>query len=91
MMAEPSHEITQPKEKGEFTVVLQAAGEIKIEVVRETPIPHGPRAEGSERSYRECAKDRQGCGEGTRPRRLRLTSKRWALRSRSSVLKERAS
>jgi ribosomal protein L7/L12 len=34
-VAEPSHEITQPKEKGDLTVVLQAAGEMKIEVIRE--------------------------------------------------------
>jgi ribosomal protein L7/L12 len=34
-VAEPSHEITQPKEKGEFTVVLQAAGGMKLEVIRE--------------------------------------------------------
>ena len=34
-VADPSHEITQPKERGEFTVVLQAAGEMKIEVIRE--------------------------------------------------------
>ena len=34
-VAERSHEITQPTEKGEFTVVLQAAGEMKIEVIRE--------------------------------------------------------
>ena len=34
-VAEPSHEITQPKEKGEFTVVLQTVGGMKIEVIRE--------------------------------------------------------
>jgi len=28
-------EITQPKEKGEFTVVLQTVGGMKIEVIRE--------------------------------------------------------
>jgi ribosomal protein L7/L12 len=34
-VAEQSPEIAQPKEKGEFTVVLQAAGEMKVEVIRE--------------------------------------------------------
>jgi ribosomal protein L7/L12 len=34
-VAEPSYEITQPTEKGEFTVVLQAAGQRKLEVIRE--------------------------------------------------------
>jgi ribosomal protein L7/L12 len=34
-VAEPSHQITQPKEKGEFTVVLQTVGGMKIDVVRE--------------------------------------------------------
>jgi large subunit ribosomal protein L7/L12 len=34
-VAEPSPEITQPKEKGEFTVVLQNAGAMKLEVIRE--------------------------------------------------------
>jgi large subunit ribosomal protein L7/L12 len=34
-VAEPSSEITQPTEKGEFTVVLQTAGEMKLEVIRE--------------------------------------------------------
>jgi ribosomal protein L7/L12 len=34
-VSEPSHQITQPKEKGEFTVVLQTVGGMKIEVIRE--------------------------------------------------------
>jgi ribosomal protein L7/L12 len=34
-VGEPSHDITQPKEKGEFTVVLQTVGGMKIEVIRE--------------------------------------------------------
>src|SRR5262249_47544131 len=33
-VAEPSHKVTQP-EKGEFTVVLQSAGGMKIEVIRQ--------------------------------------------------------
>ena len=32
-VAEPSPEITQPKERGEFTVVLQTGDEMKIEVI----------------------------------------------------------
>jgi ribosomal protein L7/L12 len=35
VVAEPSSEITQPTEKGEFTVVLQAAGHMKLEVIKE--------------------------------------------------------
>jgi ribosomal protein L7/L12 len=34
-VSEPLPETTQPKETGEFTVVLQAAGEMKLEVIRE--------------------------------------------------------
>jgi large subunit ribosomal protein L7/L12 len=34
-VAESSSEITQPTEKGEFTVVLLAAGRMKIEVIKE--------------------------------------------------------
>lgn len=34
-VAEPSSEITQPTEKGEFSVGLQTAGEMKVEVIRE--------------------------------------------------------
>ena len=34
-VSEPSHQITQPKEKGEFTVVLKTVGGMKIEVIRE--------------------------------------------------------
>jgi ribosomal protein L7/L12 len=34
-VAEPSHDIIQPTEKGEFTVVLQATGDMKLEVIRE--------------------------------------------------------
>jgi ribosomal protein L7/L12 len=34
-ISEPSHQITQPREKGEFTVVLQTVGGMKIEVIRE--------------------------------------------------------
>jgi len=34
-VSEPSHQITQPKEKGEFTVVLQTVGGMKIAVIRE--------------------------------------------------------
>jgi ribosomal protein L7/L12 len=34
-VAEPSPEIAQPEEKGDFTVVLQAAGQMKLEVIRE--------------------------------------------------------
>jgi hypothetical protein len=33
--AERSHQIIQPKEKGEFTVVLQTVGGMKIEVIKE--------------------------------------------------------
>ncbi len=34
-VAEPLPELPQPMEKGEFTVVLQAAGRMKLEVIRE--------------------------------------------------------
>jgi ribosomal protein L7/L12 len=34
-VSEPSHQITQPKERGEFKVVLQIVGGMKIEVIRE--------------------------------------------------------
>lgn len=40
-VAEPPHEIPQPKEKGEFTVVLQTAGGMKIEVIREVRVLTG--------------------------------------------------
>jgi ribosomal protein L7/L12 len=33
-VAEPSHKVTQP-EKGQFTAVLQSAGGMKIEVIKE--------------------------------------------------------
>jgi ribosomal protein L7/L12 len=36
--AEPSIEITQPKEMTAFTVVLQAVGEKKFEVIREVRV-----------------------------------------------------
>jgi ribosomal protein L7/L12 len=39
--AEPLPEITQPKEKTEFTVVLQAVGERKFEVIREVRVLTG--------------------------------------------------
>jgi ribosomal protein L7/L12 len=35
VIAKPLPEITQPKEKAEFAVVLQAFGEKKIEVIRD--------------------------------------------------------
>jgi hypothetical protein len=77
-----THEITQPKEKGEFTVVLQTVGGMKIEVIREvrsiTVISSRLRQRTSLRAYR-----------GTRPKRSRLPSKRRGLPSRSSVLRGR--
>ena len=41
MHAAQQHKVTQP-EKGQFTVVLQSAGGMKIEVIREVRFVKGP-------------------------------------------------
>jgi large subunit ribosomal protein L7/L12 len=78
-VAEPSYEITQPKEKGEFAVVLQAAGEMKIEVIKEVRFHTGLGLKEAidliESAPNEAGKNKADLEEGAR-------------RSRSSVLKE---
>ena len=48
------------EEKTEFTVVLAAAGDKKIEVIKEVRAHHRPRPEGSQGSRRGCAEAGQG-------------------------------
>jgi Ribosomal protein L7/L12 C-terminal domain len=76
----------QPTEKGEFTVVLQATGQMKLEVVWEVRFLTGlglkevkDFIEGGPKNVKE------GVGRND-AEKIWLPSKRWGLRSRSSVL-----
>ena len=48
------------EEKTEFTVILAAAGDKKIEVIKEVRADHRPRPQGSQGSRRGRAEARQG-------------------------------
>ena len=86
-VAEPSHEITQPKEKGEFTVALQTAGEMKLEVIREVRFLTGlglKEAKDLIESAPKIVKEGVGRNEAEK---IKATLEKMGLRSKSSVLR----
>jgi len=85
-VAEPSSEITQPTEKGEFTVVPQTASEMKVEVIREVRFLTGL---GLKRKILPRARQRSQGGRGrNEAEKITATLEKVGPRSRSIVLRE---